>query len=493
MNPGLALSVWLAASLGSSQEAGLGEVLHTPAPCMSTDEFPLIEAQASSVDAARRLKGLSVRFRAEDDPGWYEVELQPTAGTGLQAALPKPLPSAVRVWYYIASEERERRSPEYTVNVLMGGCPGARAASPALAERVRVRRTSGDQVPFPQGFSTDGIGRGGPSGTTLGIIAGAAGGAGLAALLISSDESASNSPNPGPPQAIRSCFTPDPIPDIDSGERILFDASCTTPQTVTAYGWNFGDGSTGQGSSVEHLFTPGGTYTVTLTVREGMRSDSTSRVVRVRATPGACFVTIPDPPRILVNHAISFNAECSVGDIDGGTTAIISYLWDFGDGDDGREGRFVSHLFTAPDLYGVTLTVTNEDGRQDRTTQFVIVERRSASIPPEVNFTSQLELPPGTSAQIALNDAQTVAAVAPALQRHRSPARSGENVVEGRLLSEASEPGQWRFDFRGPSRFVPGSLRVDSEEVLALDSHSVVFRVTGKPGSPIRFRFRLEE
>jgi len=83
--------------------------------------------------------------------------------------------------------------------------------------------------------------------------------------------------------------------------------------------------------------------------------------------------------------------------------------------------------------------------------------------------------------------------VAPTPQRHRARARPGENVVEGRLLSEAGEPGQWRFDFRGTSRFVPGSLRVDSGDVLTLDGQSVVFRVTGKPGPAIRFRFRLEE
>jgi hypothetical protein len=232
---------------------------------------------------------------------------------------------------------------------------------------------------------------------------------------------------------------------------------------------------------------------VTLTVGDGQRTDRTSRLVNVRATPIACFITNPDPPRILVNGSIDFNADCSIGDRDGGPTFITAYNWDFGDGDDGGEGRFVSHLFTAPDLYGVTLTVTNEDGRQDRTTQFVVVERRSTSIPPEVSFTSQLELPAGTSAQIALNEAATVATVAPSPQRHRARARSGENVVEGRLLSEASEGGQWRFDFRGAPKFVPGSLRVDFGEVLTLDGESVVFRVTGKPGPPIRFHFRLDE
>ncbi|HEY7699364.1 MAG TPA: PKD domain-containing protein, partial [Vicinamibacteria bacterium] len=275
---------------------------------------------------------------------------------------------------------------------------------------------------------------------------------------------------------------------------IVFDASCSTPTTIATYQWDFGDRSTGQGRSIEHLFRPGGLYTVTLTVSDGQRTDRTSRLVNVLATPIACFITSPDPPRIFVNSAIDFNADCSVGDRDGGPTFITTYTWDFGDGDDGAEGRFVSHLFGAPDLYGVTLTVTNEDGRQDRTTQFVVVERRSSSIPPSgVRFTSTLELPSGTNASIAINQSETVAAVGPAPQQHRLRGRSGENVLEGRLLSEAAEPGQWRFDFRATSGFVKGSLRVDAGDVLALDGESVVFRVTGKPGPPIRFRFRLEE
>jgi PKD repeat protein len=460
---------------------------------MGTDEFPLIEVSGSSAEAAGRLKGLALRFRAEDDPGWYEVPFQSTAGAAFHAVLPKPLPEAVRVRYYIVAQRPERRSSEYMVNVLMGGCPGARVASAEQAKTVRVRRTSNTQTPFPKGFSPEGTGGGGMSGTTLGIIAGAAGGAGIAAALASGGDSAPTPPDTGP-EAIRACFTPDPIPDIDSGGRILFDASCSTPQTVTAYEWNFGDGTTGRGSSVEHLFTPGGTYTVTLTVRDGARNDSISRVLRVRATPAACFITSPDPPRIHVNQSISFNADCSVGDVDGGPTAITSYLWDFGDGDDPAEGRFVSHLFGAPDLYGVTLTVTNEDGRQDRTTQFVVVERRSTSIPPSgIAFTSALELPPGANGQIAVNQSETLALAAPAPQKLRLRGRSGENLVEGRLLSEASGGGQWRFDFRDAEGFLPGSLRVDSGDVLSLEATSLVFRVTGKPGPPIRFRFRVSE
>jgi hypothetical protein len=72
-----------------------------------------------------------------------------------------------------------------------------------------------------------------------------------------------------------------------------------------------------------------------------------------------------------VNESIDFNADCSVGDRDGGPTFITAYNWTSGDGDDG-EGRFVR--ISARPTSRVTLTVTNEDGRQDRTTQFVVVE-----------------------------------------------------------------------------------------------------------------------
>ncbi|MGH9322272.1 MAG: PKD domain-containing protein [Vicinamibacteria bacterium] len=495
---GLALTLSGVGSVGSAQEAASTEDLrglqHDPPPCMDTEQFPSIEVRASTPDAARRVSRLTVHFKAEGDAGWYEVAFQPAAGTVFQAALPKPLPEAARVAYYITAARPELRSPEYLVNVLMGGCPGARAAPAELAEDIRIRRTLPTQDEIPRGFRPDGVEiDGGTSGTTLGIVAGAAGGAAIAGIALTGDEAAPTPPDPGSPEALRPCFTPDPIPDIDSGGRVRFDASCTTPTTVTSYQWNFGDGTTGQGSSVEHLFTPGGTYTVRLTVSDGQRTDSISRVLRVRATPTACFITSPDPPRIVANGSIDFNADCSVGDRDGGPTVITSYAWDFGDGDDGGEGRFVSHLFTEPDLYGVTLTVTNEDGRQDRTTQFIVVERRGSGTASEVTLTTELTLTPGTSAQLSFNDAETISTVAPSPQQHRVRARPGENVVDARLLSEATGEGRWRFDFRAEPSFIRGSIRIDFGEVLTLDAQSVVFRITGESGPPVRFRFRLQE
>ncbi len=475
---------------------------HSPAPCMDTEAFPLIEARASTAEGARAIRGLKVRFKTETDSGWYEVAFRPPSGALFQAALPKPLPEAGRVIYVIESSAPEFQSPEHVVNVLMGGCPGARSAPSAVTDDVRVERTASDQSEFPNGFSSDGIQAGGTwSRTTLGVLAAAGAGAGVAALVIAGED-----PPPvvggelGPPSVIRACFTPDPIPDIESGETILFDASCSMPASVMAYAWDFGDGQTASGSSVEHLFRPGGIYTVRLTVSEGQRTDNTSRVIRVRATPVACFTTTPDPPRITANDSINFNGECSVGDRDGGASAITNYDWDFGDGRPHAEGVFVSRQFAEPDIYGVTLTVTNGEGRQDTTTQFIVVERQSVGTTEsrfkrtEVSFTSHLELGKGNQnqrAQIYLNNstAETTSVTTP--QQHHLPARPGENIVEARLLTQPTTPGRWHFNFHTTRNLIPGSLKIESGEVLTLDQRRAVFRIPAQATTVIRFRFTL--
>ena len=480
------------------------EIEHSPAPCMDTEVFPLIEARASSANVARALTGLAIRFKAEDDDGWYETSFRSPAGATFQAALPKPQPEAARVVYYFTVGERTTQ--EYRVPVLIGGCPGARNAAPGLTDGIRVRRTAEGQTEIPTGFSADGISAGGSmSGMTPGVVGAAAGGAAVAALAISGGEDlppTNGGGNPGNPEAIRACFTPDPIPDINSGNTILFDASCTTPPTVTTYRWDFGDGTTAQGSNVEHLFTPGGVYTVSLTASDASRSDTTSRLVQVIATPSACFTTNPDPPRIGSNESINFNAECSAGDRDGGEIAITRYEWDFGDGRPGAEGVFVSRQFPRPDVYGVRLTITNSDGRQGTNTQFVVVETPAAGSTTQslrasdvtVSVLSALEFPQGgdpVRAQLSVNDSATVTTTA--TQQLRLRARIGDNVLEGRLLSAAGGTGRWRLDFTGTPDFVAGSLRVDNGELLARDAHTVVFRMSGKTGPFVRVRFSIHE
>ncbi|WP_028986261.1 S8 family serine peptidase [Thermicanus aegyptius] len=111
--------------------------------------------------------------------------------------------------------------------------------------------------------------------------------------------------------------------------------------------------------------------------------DAAGNVVEAEAT-GKLYVTAGgggDEPEnqapIAVIRAISstkqnkpttFDASQS-RDVDG---TIVSYSWDFGDGGTAG-GANVSHRFTAPGTYTVTLTVTDNDGATDTVTHIIEV------------------------------------------------------------------------------------------------------------------------
>jgi len=64
---------------------------------------------------------------------------------------------------------------------------------------------------------------------------------------------------------------------VGASEWITFDASKSTDDgSVTAYSWNFGDGTSGEGVSVQHRFTYAGTYNVALTVTDNDGGQSTT-------------------------------------------------------------------------------------------------------------------------------------------------------------------------------------------------------------------------
>ena len=91
---------------------------------------------------------------------------------------------------------------------------------------------------------------------------------------------ASNSTVPIP------AFTVTPTAPQES-VSVRFDASTTEDEgtpclDVCTYSWNFGDGSTGTGRTIDHVFSTAGTYTVTLAVTDAAgTSASTAQAVTV--------------------------------------------------------------------------------------------------------------------------------------------------------------------------------------------------------------------
>lgn len=77
------------------------------------------------------------------------------------------------------------------------------------------------------------------------------------------------------------------------GAAITFDGTASTDpdNNIDTYAWDFGDGSTGSGATVQHTYANGGTYTVTLTVTDagGASSSATATAMVADVAPTATF------------------------------------------------------------------------------------------------------------------------------------------------------------------------------------------------------------
>jgi len=153
----------------------------------------------------------------------------------------------------------------------------------------------------------------------------------------------------------------------------LLPDDCVSDPTglVISYTWNFGDGSTGSGPTVTHAYARAGSYTVTLTIADAYsRTATATKVVTVglAAQPAAAFRFSPEAPRI--GEPVFFNASET---IPAPGTQIVSYAWDFGDGSTGS-GVTASHTYRAAGEYRVTLTVRDNRGATNSTSQPLEVE-----------------------------------------------------------------------------------------------------------------------
>jgi PKD repeat protein len=177
----------------------------------------------------------------------------------------------------------------------------------------------------------------------VGIIAGvAAVGGGVAAATHGSS-------NPSPP--VGSFTVSPPSPALASATVMTFSASATDPggNTPITYQWNFGDGTTGSGHMVTHVFmTPsaaGAPFTVTLTIQnsKGAQSTATGSVVVksltghwVRSLPPSFFVDLTQNGSTFAGSGPSPAAGCSTALV---TSGVVT------------DPRSVSFDFANPPVY----------------------------------------------------------------------------------------------------------------------------------------------
>jgi outer membrane protein assembly factor BamB len=71
-----------------------------------------------------------------------------------------------------------------------------------------------------------------------------------------------------------------------SGLSTSFEVNVSTAGSLFQFVWNFGDGSSGTGRSVNHTYAEGGNYSITLTISSPSGdSSNTSRTIEVAETP----------------------------------------------------------------------------------------------------------------------------------------------------------------------------------------------------------------
>jgi PKD repeat protein len=164
--------------------------------------------------------------------------------------------------------------------------------------------------------------------------------------------------------SINSVFAPKnrkPIADVGGpysgteGEAISFDGSGSNDKdgTIISFLWDFGDGETSTNQNPTHVYSQNGSYSVSLLVtdNENATDEHTTSVVVADTDPVSDFSASP----------LSGTEPLTVTFIDLSTShdGIISWLWDFGDGQTSKDQNPI-HEYTQG-TYTVSLTITEAD------------------------------------------------------------------------------------------------------------------------------------
>lgn len=112
--------------------------------------------------------------------------------------------------------------------------------------------------------------------------------------------------------------------------------------------WDYGDGNQANGPSPSHSYLNPGSYTVTLIAMNNCGNSDTA-ILNIEV----CDSLLADFTITEINDTIHFDA--------GGSTGASQYIWDFGDSS-GDTGVAVSHFYSSPTIYTVTLTAKNACG-----------------------------------------------------------------------------------------------------------------------------------
>ncbi len=140
----------------------------------------------------------------------------------------------------------------------------------------------------------------------------------------------------------------------------LSAATMPTGIPPLTYAWDFGDGTSGTGANVSHVYNFPGTYAAQVTVTDSAGGTSSATVlVRVNALPSASIV--PSNTSGSSGVPMGFFAHLAGG------TAPFRYSWSFGDGGTSTSAT-PTHIFNGTGSYTVQVWVNDSYGGSSHAT-----------------------------------------------------------------------------------------------------------------------------
>lgn len=177
------------------------------------------------------------------------------------------------------------------------------------------------------------------------------------------------------------------LPAMAGDFTVAQSISCKAPFTASftsnasgavSYDWDFGDGSSSTNPNPSHIYTGNGSYVVKLTVTNaaGCKKTITKSNFIVVSTPTVILET--EPVKACLPY--QFRPKLVVNSV----SPIVSYQWDFGDGNTGT-GIAPVYTYTQEGVYNVSVTYTTSDGCTGTVTKSGLV---TAGNKPVVNLSA---------------------------------------------------------------------------------------------------------
>lgn len=165
------------------------------------------------------------------------------------------------------------------------------------------------------------------------------------------------------------CFASSPSAPQANQPVTFVPSGSTGTGLTTQYLWDFGDGQTGSSTptnpTIQHPYSRGGQYTVTLTVIDNTGNTAQATQQVDVGPPTAAFN--PTEATVLAGSALGFDGTQSSDPF-----GSISYRWNFGDGATSTASQ-PSHGYAMPGTYNVTLTVADANGQSSSVTHQITV------------------------------------------------------------------------------------------------------------------------